>query len=59
MPLVPALCTQCGSKLEIDSSQEAAVCPYCHTPFVTEKAGQRTVLYLGEKSCNFSMKKHK
>ena len=38
MPLVPALCTQCGSKLEIDSSQEAAVCPYCHTPFVTEKA---------------------
>lgn len=38
MPLVPALCTQCGAKLEIDSSQEAAVCPYCHTPFVTEKA---------------------
>lgn len=38
MPLVPALCTQCGSKLELDSSQEAAVCPYCHTPFVTEKA---------------------
>lgn len=38
MPLVPALCTQCGAKLEIDSSQEAAVCPYCHTPFVTEEA---------------------
>lgn len=38
MPLVPALCTQCGSKLEIDSSQEAAVYPYCHTPFITEKA---------------------
>ena len=38
MPLVPAICTQCGSKLEIDSSQEVAVCPYCHTPFVTEKA---------------------
>ena len=38
MPLVPALCTQCGSQLEIESSQEAAVCPYCNTPFVVEKA---------------------
>lgn len=38
MPLVPALCTQCGSKLEIDSTQEAAICPFCKTPFVTENA---------------------
>lgn len=38
MPLVPAICTQCGSKLEVDPNKEAAVCPYCHTPFITEKA---------------------
>lgn len=38
MPLVPALCTQCGSALEIDSSKDAAICPCCNTPFVTEKA---------------------
>ncbi len=38
MPLVPALCTQCGAKLEVDSSQDAAVCPFCHTAFITEKA---------------------
>lgn len=38
MPLVPALCTQCGSRLEIDTSQQVDVCPYCHTPFITEKA---------------------
>lgn len=38
MPLVPALCTQCGSRLEIDSSQEATICPFCKTPFVTETA---------------------
>ncbi|MBQ6908079.1 MAG: hypothetical protein IJQ28_06850, partial [Clostridia bacterium] len=38
MPLVPALCTQCGSKLEIDSGNEAGICPHCHTAFVTEKA---------------------
>lgn len=36
--LVPAVCTQCGAKLEVDPDQEAAVCPYCGTPFITEKA---------------------
>ena len=34
--LVPAVCTQCGAKLEVDPDQEAAVCPYCGTPFITE-----------------------
>lgn len=38
MTLVPAICTQCGSKLEVDPSKEAAVCPYCKTPFITQKA---------------------
>ena len=38
MPLVPAKCTQCGATLTIDPSQDAAVCPFCNTPFVVEKA---------------------
>ena len=38
MSLVPAKCTQCGSNLTVEPSQEAAVCPFCNTPFVTEKA---------------------
>lgn len=38
MPLVPAKCTQCGSSLTVESSQDAAVCPFCNTPFITEKA---------------------
>lgn len=38
MPLVAAKCTQCGANLQIDSAKDAAVCPYCNTPFVTEKA---------------------
>lgn len=38
MPLVPAICTSCGAQLEVDSSQEAAICKFCNTPFVTEKA---------------------
>lgn len=38
MPLVPAKCTQCGASLDVDSSQEAAICPHCKTPFITEKA---------------------
>ena len=36
--LVPAVCTQCGAKLEVDPSQEAAVCKYCNTPFIVAKA---------------------
>ena len=38
MPLVPAICTQCGAILEVDPNREAAICKYCDTPFITEKA---------------------
>ena len=38
MPIVQAKCTNCGGNLEVDSSLEAAVCPYCKTPYVVEKA---------------------
>lgn len=38
MSLVAAKCTQCGAILDVDSSMEAAVCPHCRTPFITEKA---------------------
>lgn len=36
--LVPAICTQCGGQLEVDPAQEAAVCPFCGTPFIVSKA---------------------
>ena len=35
---VPAICPNCGGTLEIDDKQEAAVCKYCSTPFIAEKA---------------------
>ena len=38
--LVPAICTQCGARLEVDPTQDAAVCRYCNTPFIVEKAIQ-------------------
>ncbi len=38
MPLVPAKCTQCGATLALDPAADAAVCPFCGTPFVVEKA---------------------
>ncbi len=38
MPFVPARCTQCGAELSVDSSKDAAICNYCGTPFVVEKA---------------------
>lgn len=38
MPLVPAICTQCSASLKVDPNCESAVCQYCGTRFVTEKA---------------------
>ena len=38
MPLAQAKCRNCGAVLEVDTSKEAAVCPYCGTPYIVEKA---------------------
>lgn len=38
MPLVQANCTNCGANLEVDNTKDAAICPYCGTPFIVEKA---------------------
>ncbi|MBP5607034.1 MAG: hypothetical protein J6X66_02020 [Lachnospiraceae bacterium] len=38
MPMVKAQCTNCGGALEVDDSKEAAVCPFCNTPYIIEKA---------------------
>lgn len=38
MPLVPAKCTCCGATLTLNPARDAAVCPFCGTPFVVEKA---------------------
>ena len=38
MPLVAAKCTSCGASLTVDSSKEAAICEFCGTPFIVEKA---------------------
>jgi len=38
MPLVAAKCTNCGANLEVDNSKDAAICPYCGTAYIVEKA---------------------
>ena len=38
MPLVQAKCTNCGSNLEVDKTKDAAICPFCGTPYIVEKA---------------------
>ena len=38
MALVSAKCTQCGGNVEVDNIKDTAVCPYCNTKFVIEKA---------------------
>lgn len=38
MPLVKARCTSCDGELQVDPSKDAAICPYCGTPYIVEKA---------------------
>ena len=38
MPIVEAKCMNCGAALQVDNTKDAAVCPYCQTPFIIEKA---------------------
>ena len=38
MPLVSAKCTNCGANLNVDNTKDAAVCPYCGSAFIVEKA---------------------
>ncbi len=38
MPLVNAKCTNCGANLKIDDTNDAAICEYCGSAFVVEKA---------------------
>ena len=36
--LVAAKCTNCGGSLTVNPGLEAAICPYCNTPYIVEKA---------------------
>lgn len=38
MPLVKAQCTSCGGVLEVDNSNDAAICPFCGMAYIVEKA---------------------
>lgn len=38
MPLAQAKCTNCGANLTVDNTKDAAICPFCGTPYVVEKA---------------------
>ena len=38
MPLVKATCTNCGAVLEVDPKKDAAICPFCNTAYIVEKA---------------------
>lgn len=41
MPIVKAQCTSCGGTLDVDNSKDAAICPFCNTPYIVEKAIQQ------------------
>ena len=38
MSLIKAQCTNCNAVLDVDNSNDAAICPHCGTPYIVEKA---------------------
>ncbi|MBR0121941.1 MAG: hypothetical protein IJM10_09160, partial [Clostridia bacterium] len=38
MPIVECKCTNCGAVLKVDSTHDAAICEFCKTPFIVQKA---------------------
>ena len=38
MSIVAATCTNCGANVNVESTKDAAICQYCGTPFIVEKA---------------------
>lgn len=40
LKLIPGICTHCNATLSVDQSKDAMICPYCNTPFITQKAIQ-------------------
>lgn len=38
MPLVNAKCTNCGANLQVDNTKDAAICQYCGSAYIVEKA---------------------
>ncbi len=38
MPLVEVKCTNCGQTLRVDDSKDAAICEFCGSAFIVEKA---------------------
>ena len=38
MPLVECKCTNCGAVLKVDKDKDAAICEFCQTPFIVQKA---------------------
>lgn len=54
MALVPAICTQCGANIEVDNTQEAGICKYCGTAFITEKVINSYTIKVENASINVS-----
>lgn len=50
--LVKATCPNCGAPLKVDPSKDAAICEFCNTPFIVDKAINLTMINSGNKTFN-------
>ncbi len=45
MELVMGRCLNCGGTLQVESSKDAAICPYCNTQYIVKDAIQNYNTY--------------
>ena len=50
MSLTPAICSRCGAVVQVNSNDEATICSYCNTPFITEKAINQYIVVNGNQT---------
>lgn len=41
MPLVQAVCTECGAAIQVNDNHDASICPFCQRPFIVKNAINR------------------
>ena len=55
MALIPAKCSQCGGKIEIDDKKKSGKCKFCGTDFITEEVIQNNFTHISN-STNINTK---
>lgn len=54
MAFVPAICSKCGANISVNNQEDAGICQYCGTAFVTQKVINNYIQYNQNISNNYN-----